>query len=105
MGHEDLGFGLFPDWLLLGLYLYLGKTNVAVSPYGLGYDVVMKLVAGFAHQGYRLFIDNFYTGVALLKALVRLGIRACGTVRSNRSGFPCDFYPNNTTINHCCDLK
>ena len=45
---------------------YLGKS-VRSSPFGLAYDVVMKFARKLAHRGYRLFFDNFYTGVQLLK--------------------------------------
>lgn len=68
--------------------LYLGKTATPVSKFGLAYDVVMNLVKSLTGRGYRLFFDNFYTGVELLRTLVTLGIRACGTVRTNRKGFP-----------------
>ena len=34
--------------------------------------------------------QRIYTGVELLKELVSKGIRACGTVRANRKGFPSD---------------
>jgi hypothetical protein len=37
---------------------------------------------------YHLFIDNFYTGIQLLRDLFNMCIYATGTVRSNRQGFP-----------------
>ena len=65
----------------------MGKTNES-SKFGLAYDVVMNLVKSLTNQGYHLFFDNFYTGVQLMKDLVSMGIRACGTMIVNRKGFP-----------------
>lgn len=67
--------------------IYLGKNSNS-SSFGLAYDVVMNLVQSVANQGYHLFFDNFYTGVQLMKDLVLMGIRACGTMLVNRKGFP-----------------
>ena len=56
----------------------LGKTG----------KVVVNLMNGFQHRGYELYIDNFYTSIPLLYFLSLRGIRACGTMRSNRKYFP-----------------
>ena len=69
--------------------VYLGR-NTDMSGFGLAYDVVMKLVNSICDQGYRLFCDNFYTGVQLFKDLISKGIRACGTIIPNRKGYPSD---------------
>ena len=64
------------------LNVYVGKdAGRNVSGHGLGYDVVIN-------QGYRLFIDNFYTSMQLLQDLWREGVAAMGTVSENRRGFP-----------------
>ena len=39
-------------------------------------------------KGYHLYIDNWYTSVPLLKFLFDHSTLACGTIRSNRKGFP-----------------
>ena len=50
--------------------VYTGKAaGRNVSDNGIGYDVVMKLITPFLNQGYRLFFDNFYTSVNLVKHL------------------------------------
>ena len=67
--------------------VYLGKST-ATSGFGLAYDVVMNLVKSIVNQGYHLFFDNFYTSVQLMRDLVGKGIRACGTIITNRKGFP-----------------
>ena len=50
--------------------------------------VVLNLTEPYAHKGYRLFVDNWYTSVPLFLELERRGILACGTVRSNRKFLP-----------------
>ena len=69
--------------------IYIGKSaGRTVSGHGLGYDVVMKLMQPFHHQGYHLFFDNFYSSVVLLKDLFDLGVPATGTMKENRKDFP-----------------
>ena len=69
--------------------VYIGKdAGRDVSGHGLGYDVVMKLIRPLLNQGYRLFIDNFYTSMQLLQDLWRQGVAGTGTVSENRRGFP-----------------
>ena len=68
--------------------VYLGKDTGMQGDGGLAYNVVMKLVKRLAGKGYRIFFDNFYTTVKLLKDLFMIGIGACGTILSNRRGFP-----------------
>ena len=69
--------------------VYIGRNaQREVSPNGLGYDVVMKLVAPLRNQGYHLYFDNFYTSVKLVKDLFQVLIPATGTAAKNRRGFP-----------------
>ena len=66
--------------------VYLGKKDK--SNFGLAYDVVLNLVKHLYNQGYKLFVDNFYSSVHLFKFLLEKGISACGTIICNRKGFP-----------------
>ena len=54
----------------IDLNVYIGKVEGQdVSANGLGYDVVMKLMNPYFHQGYHLYVDNFYTSVTLFQGL------------------------------------
>ncbi len=55
---------------------------------GLCTRVVLDLLSGFENTGLQLYTDNFYTSPLLYHRLYKRGINACGTVRSNRIGFP-----------------
>lgn len=69
--------------------VYIGKAaGREVSTNGLGYDIVMKLIKPFLHQGYNLSFDHFYTLAQLVKDLFVLGVPSTGTVSENRKGFP-----------------
>ena len=62
--------------------IYTGKEGPAASK-GLAMRDVLNLTEPYAHKGYQLFVDNWYTIVPLFLELER-SILACGTVRSNR---------------------
>ena len=49
-----------------------------ISEFGFGYDVVMRHIRPFLHQGYHLFVDNFYT------SLFAQGVLATGTIPKRR---------------------
>lgn len=67
--------------------VYTGKKDQA-SAFGSTYDIVMELVHNYLDKGYRVFMDNYYSGVDLFTRLHESGTLACGTVRSNRKGLP-----------------
>ena len=78
-----------PTGYTLDFDLYCGgRRTTAISEHGLSYDVVMELTQMYQHQGYYLFIDNFYTSPALVKSLKEWDIGTTGTLRTNRRGIP-----------------
>ena len=79
-----------PSGYTLDFNVYTGKDGSGKSDHGLGYDVVMKLVAPFCFQGYHLYIDNFYTSQKLLDDLYQCGIYTTGTFRIDRKDVPSD---------------
>ena len=69
--------------------IYIGReAGRQISEYGLGYDVVMKLMQNYLNQGYHLFIDNFYTSVTVAKHLFQHGVLTTGTILDTRRDFP-----------------
>jgi hypothetical protein len=69
-------------------------TGVVPEPSGpraesnLAEGVVLKMVDGMENKGHVVVMDNYFTGVCLLKKLLDRGIYATGTVRNNRVGLP-----------------
>ena len=69
--------------------IYIGRAaGQEVSANGLGYDVVMRLMAPYHNLGYHLFVDNFYSTLILFKDLFAKGILATGTILDRRRSFP-----------------
>lgn len=74
---------------VLNFDVYLGKENdVRRHIYGLGYEVVTKLVRPFMNRNHHVFFDNFFTTTKLLEHLEVNGTYACGKVRCNRKDLP-----------------
>lgn len=74
---------------ILNFDVYLGKENdVRRHIYGLGYEVVTKLVRPFMNRNHRVFFDNFFTTTKLLEHLEVNATFACGKVRCNRKDLP-----------------
>ena len=62
-------------------------TRATNKTWGLGETVVLSLLDVLPQNiCYRVFMDNFFTSLRLLKFLVSNNIRASGTVRENRLG-------------------
>ncbi|KAK2704220.1 hypothetical protein QYM36_017518 [Artemia franciscana] len=72
--------------IVYDIEIYTGKGAVEISELGQGTDVVLRLVENLPRfMNFKLFFDNFYTGIDLIHKLrVEYGIESCGTIRSNR---------------------
>ena len=69
--------------------VYVGKEASETAPnIGLTSKVVLKLTQPLYDKGYHVYFDRFYTSPDLLQYLQLVGTLACGTVQTNRIGFP-----------------
>ncbi|XP_072143614.1 piggyBac transposable element-derived protein 4-like [Dermacentor andersoni] len=73
----------------LQFFVYTGKRE-RPGPHGLAFDVVGKLCDKYLGQGYKIYMDNFYTSKHLFEHLLQCKTLACGTTRKDRRGFPGD---------------
>lgn len=73
----------------LHFFVYTGKRETP-GPHGLAFDVVSKLREKYLDQGYKIYMDNFYTSKHLFEHLLQCKTLACGTTRKDRRGFPGD---------------
>ncbi|KAH8040864.1 hypothetical protein HPB51_013034 [Rhipicephalus microplus] len=73
----------------LQFFVYTGKRETP-GPHGLAFDVVSKLCEKCLEQGYKIYMDNFYTSKHLFEHLLQCKTLACGTTRKDRRGFPGD---------------
>lgn len=67
--------------------VYTGKRE-RPGPHGLAFDVVSSLCSEYLDQGYRIYMDNFYTSGKLFDHLLERKTLACGTTRKDRRCFP-----------------
>ena len=72
--------------------VYTGKQGDSTEK-GLGAKVVKTLTAPYVNSCRHVYFDNFFTGVDLLLDLQRSHLYGCGTVRTNRKGFPSELKP------------
>lgn len=70
-------------------YVYRGKRD-NVDDTNLSHKVVIKILemANLLRKGYHVFIDNFFTGIALARELLTKRTYVTGTIRRNRKGLP-----------------
>ena len=68
---------------------YTGRAaGQTIGGHGLGYDVVIHLMAPYFGKGYQFFVDNFYSTFTLFKHLYDQGVVATGTILDSRCSFP-----------------
>ncbi|GFR84874.1 PiggyBac transposable element-derived protein 4-like [Elysia marginata] len=78
--------------------VYTGIEAGQAAEHGLAHRVVKDLVAPYHGSGMRVFMDNFYTGVPLLRELAFLGIGACSMVQSNCKLLPPTLLPKRVQL-------
>ena len=74
------------------LEIYAGKETEKGEK-GLGKHVVEKLTKRLVGRHHHIYFDNFFTSIPLLLSLKQEGLYGCGTMKSNRLGFPAQFVP------------
>ena len=78
-----------------GGYVYTFKVYTADEAVPgnvpVGSQIVMELNQDLLHQGYCLYLDNWYSSPDLFIDLYRAGTNVCGTVRMYRRNMPVDF--------------
>ena len=67
--------------------VYEGKKSNKVEK-GLVGSVVLRLTEEIHKRYHHIYFDNFFTGVELMLNLLRCGTYSCGTMKSDRKGFP-----------------
>ena len=67
--------------------------------------MVRTLTRPLVGKHHHIFMDNFFTSPALFMDLLQDGIYACGTVRTNRRGFPQDLKGKKNLKNRYAHLK
>ena len=72
--------------------VYTGKQRDATKK-GLGANVVKTLTKPYTHSFRHVFFDNFFTSRDLLDSLKANQLYGCGTIRTNRKGFPAVLKP------------
>ena len=80
----------FKLWVLADTSGYTINFNVCTgkeqsTDHGLTFKVVVDLIE---FQGYEVYTDNYYSSPSLFKELLDVGVRATGTLRTNRTGVP-----------------
>ena len=80
------------------LQVYTGKQDGGTTEHGLGYRVVRDLTRPFLGKYHHVFCDNFFTSISLACDLLRDKTYLCGTIRSNRRGFPKSLQPQKAEV-------
>ena len=67
--------------------VYTGKKDNKTTK-DLGAKVVISLVQGLEGKNHKVYFDNYFTNVHLMKDLKEKGVNACGTVKPRRKDLP-----------------
>ena len=73
--------------------VYTGKEEASLNSelrkqVGLGGDVVLSLLSSLTSKNHKVFFKDFFSSLPLMEELKSNDILACGTISSNRKGFP-----------------
>lgn len=74
------------------LQVYVGKVSNKTET-GLGRRVVESLTERLNGKNHYVYFDNYFSSIPLLLSLSQNGLYGCGTMNSNRKGFPTQFLP------------
>ncbi|KAJ1153167.1 hypothetical protein NDU88_005929 [Pleurodeles waltl] len=90
--------------------VYTGRDSNIDPPgcpptFGVTEKIVWDLGRRLFNKGHHLYVDNFHTGVQLFKELFRVDTVACGTIRSNRKGYPRELVCKKLERGQCCALR
>ena len=68
------------------IQIYIGKNLKSSIDVGLSLRVLLELMVDL--EGHQLYTDNYYIGPEVYLKLYDQGINCCGTIQTNRRGFP-----------------
>lgn len=72
---------------LFNAYFYIGKQeDDNTKEASVTQKTVLKLMEPLAGKNHRVYMDNYYTGIPLIRELEKMDIFTTGTVRTNRKG-------------------
>ncbi|KAK3754657.1 hypothetical protein QZH41_003873 [Actinostola sp. cb2023] len=83
---------------VVNLQVYTGKRQDGGTEHGLGFRVVRDLTETLSAKNHHVFCDNCFTSVELAKYLLTKNTYLCGTIRSNRKGFPKELKVNEPAV-------
>ena len=78
--------------------VYCGKDKGGLDN-GLGYAVVTDSCQSIYGKYHKIYFDNFFTSLDLIKDLYSNKTLSCGTVRAGRKNFPKELFNKETTKN------
>ncbi|XP_065572329.1 piggyBac transposable element-derived protein 1-like [Artemia franciscana] len=86
---HKLGFKVFTragsSGIMYGIEIYQGRGTAEAGPFGLGGDVVMRLLRSLKPKaGHRIFFDKWFSSVDLVVHLKKIGYDCVWTIRQNR---------------------
>lgn len=76
------------DGFVLNIIIYTGKGTLEAENESHSFSIVKKLLRDYLGKGHVLYVDNFYTSVALAEYLLSEKTAMVGTLRENRKGNP-----------------